>query len=284
VIDAASERCFVGTRKRRAGSLFVVLPLWLAMFAAGCDAALPGKPNPKDRPVPPDRVLAFEALFSQNCAGCHGEMGKSGPAPSLNDPLFRAMVTEDDLQMVLYQGRPGTPMTSFAQGHGGMLTTAQIQVLICEIKGVRYRIDEKIENGKTTTEIVADKDGGAPFWGTVDPDRSLPTYEVPDSAGNAVEGARVFEFACATCHGRQGEGIEREGKVRNKIHDRAFLALVSNKALRRIIITGRPDLQMPDFRQKKGRPDDFKPLTAAQIADLGALLASWRDEKPVPAR
>ncbi len=72
---------------------------WLAratacalLFVVGCDARLPGKPDPKDRPVPPEKTLAFAALYGRNCAGCHGANGTLGPAPPLNDPVFRSIV------------------------------------------------------------------------------------------------------------------------------------------------------------------------------------------------
>ena len=61
------------------------------------------------------------------------------------------------------------------------------------------------------------------------------------------------------------------------IHDAAFLALISDQALRRYAITGRPDLGMPSFSETSGRDDDFQSLTAAEIDDLVALLASWRE-------
>ena len=64
------------------------------------------------------------------------------------------------------------------------------------------------------------------------------------------------------------------------INDRAFLALISDQALRRIIITGRHDLGMPNYAQTDGRPDDFKPLTSEEIDELVALLASWRRDSP----
>jgi hypothetical protein len=35
---------------------------------------------------------------------------------------------------------------------------------------------------------------------------------------------------------------------------------------------------MPDFAGKDGRPDDFKPLTSAEVADLVALLSGWRTD------
>jgi cytochrome c oxidase cbb3-type subunit 3/ubiquinol-cytochrome c reductase cytochrome c subunit len=60
------------------------------------------------------------------------------------------------------------------------------------------------------------------------------------------------------------------------INDRAFLALISDQALRRIIITGRPDLGMPNYAESAGRPKGYKPLTSGEIADVVALLAYWR--------
>jgi hypothetical protein len=73
-----------------------------------------------------------------------------------------------------------------------------------------------------------------------------------------------------------GEGVERDGRVRRKINDPAFLALISDQELRRYAITGRPDLGMPPYDGKAGRPADFEPLTSEEIDGLVALLAYWR--------
>jgi cytochrome c oxidase cbb3-type subunit III len=263
----------------------------ISLLAAGCD--LPGKPDPKDRPLPAEKVLVFEALYTRNCAACHGKDGKQGPAPPLNDPLFRAIVPVTDLEMVLSAGRTGTPMPPFAHREGGPLSAAQVQVLVHEIKGVAYRIVEKKATGlskaegllKVEVEIVADAKGVAPRWGAVSPaTASVPSYSLPQTKGNEEQGAKLFARACASCHGPNGEGFLKDDKRLNKINDPAFLALISDQALRRIIITGRPDLKMPDYSQKTNRPDDFQPLTSAEIADLGALLSSWRQGKSSPTK
>ena len=128
---------------------------WPRIFPDGT-----GKPNPKDRPIPPDKILSFDALFSRQCAGCHGADGKLGPAPPLNDPLFRAIVPAAALEKALQEGRAETPMTAFAHKNGGTLTQAQIQVLVHEIKGTRYRKDD--EGGKI--QIFTDKQGVPPKW------------------------------------------------------------------------------------------------------------------------
>jgi cytochrome c oxidase cbb3-type subunit 3 len=238
---------------RRKGA-WLVLTL-LAALAAGC--VLPGQPNPADRPVPADQVTDFGTLYSTRCSGCHGADGKLGPAPPLNDALFLAIVPDAELLRVITEGRAVTPaqrspMPAFAASHGGPLTDAQVKVLA---------------------------DGIKTHWGLpASAAESLPPYlgSAGTGSGNAKAGARVFARACAGCHGKEGEGVERDGGFRRTIHDPAFLALISNQALRRTIITGRPDLGMPPYDGKEDRPPDYRPLTSAEIGDLVSLLASWR--------
>ncbi len=126
------------TEKATKRSFVLLAPCLVLCWLIGCD--LPGRPNPADCPVPPDQSLKFAVLYGQNCAGCHGSEGKLGPAPSLNDPLFRAIVPESELQGVITKGRKKSLMPAFAKANGGVLTEAQIQVLVMEIKGISYKI------------------------------------------------------------------------------------------------------------------------------------------------
>ena len=230
----------------------------LVVLSGGCD--LPGKPREADRPVPADQVNGFEALYGARCAGCHGADGKLGPAPPLNDPVFLAIVPDAELRHVITEGRAVTAaqssaMPAFARAGGGPLTDAQVEVLA---EGIKKR------------------------WGPAASGEAAPPYHSPAGtrSGNLDEGARVFEHACAGCHGRQGQGGEHGGRPVGAINEPAFLALISDKVLRRIAITGRPDLGMPAYDGTAGRPADFHPLTSAQIDDLVALLASWRQGGP----
>jgi cytochrome c oxidase cbb3-type subunit 3/ubiquinol-cytochrome c reductase cytochrome c subunit len=229
----------------------------LVVLTCGCD--FPGKPREADRPVPADQVTGFDALYGARCAGCHGADGKLGPAPPLNDPLFLAVVPDAELLHVVSEGRAvsaaqRSPMPAFARTGGGALTDAQVQVLA---EGIKKR------------------------WGPAASGDAKPPYlsSAGTKGGDRDEGARVFARACAGCHGRQGEGGEHGGRPVGTINDPAFLALISDKALRRTAITGRPDLGMPAYDGPAGRPADFRPLTSAQIDDLVALLASWRSDQ-----
>jgi mono/diheme cytochrome c family protein len=231
-----------------------LLPL-LAALAAGCD--LPGQPTPADRPVPADQIADFDVLYKMHCAGCHGADGKLGPAPPLNDPIFLAIVPDAELLRVIREGRtvtPGqkSPMPAFAQDRGGPLTGAQVKVLA---EGIKKR------------------------WGpTTSPSGSLPAYIGSAVAkGENKDDTRVFARACAGCHGSKGQGHKDGHPLRGgAISNQAFLALISDQVLRRIIITGRPDLGMPAYDGEDGRSSGFRALTSAEIDDLVALLRNWR--------
>ncbi len=255
-----------------------LLPL-LASLAAGCD--LPGRPNPADSPVPADKVLEFSVLFRENCSGCHGADGKLGAAPPLNDAIFRAIVSEPELESTIIHGRKGTLMPAFAMENGGMLTEPQIQVLVKQIKGIPYKIVEKQKGGMAT--VVPDAGGISPMWGTPEkPPNNVPSYSAsstgPDGA-DEKKGAAVFARACAMCHGSHGQGVEHGNETVNTINDAVFLALISNQALRRYAITGRQDLGMPAYAAARPGSAEFVPLSDQEVTDLVALLASWRGTK-----
>jgi mono/diheme cytochrome c family protein len=96
--------------------------------------------------------------------------------------------------------------------------------------------------------------------------------------GDKDRGAKVFAQACAGCHGPTGAGTPDQAGA---INDPAFLALISDQALRRYVITGRPDLGMPSYNEKTQRDAGFQPMTSRDIADVVALLGHWRKSENV---
>jgi len=216
----------------------------LSLLLAGC-----GKPNPADRPLRPEQVTDFAVLYGQHCAGCHGADGKLGPAPPLNDPLFLAIVPDDVVQGTIAGGRSGTPMPAFAPDRGGPLTDAQVTILA---QGIKKR------------------------WPAAKDQSAIPPYLAPAQPGDVTRGGLIFGRACGACHGFVGQGGKHGDQDVGAVNDHAFLALISDQALRRLIITGRPDLGMPSIAGAEGRPQGWKPLTSQEAADLVALLAYWR--------
>lgn len=194
-------------------------------------------------------MLDFGTLYTTHCAGCHGSDGTLGPAPPLNDPLFLQIVTDGDLEHVITEGRSGTPMPAFGIANGGPLTPAQVKAIIAGLKST---------------------------WSKPGGPADVPSYASSADKGNASQGVAVFARACAGCHGDKGQGGTFEKQTVGAVNNRAYLALTSDEVLRRFIITGRPDLGMPNFADHAGRAADFKPLTSQDVADLTALLVSWR--------
>jgi cytochrome c oxidase cbb3-type subunit 3 len=234
----------------RRGILLALLASWVA----GC--GFPGQPKDDDRYVPPRKEMTFQVLFQHNCIGCHGAQGELGPAPPLSDKLFLALIPDAELQRVIAGGRPGTLMPAFAEAEGGHLTAEQVKILA---------------------------DGMKPHWGAPEsaPSGAPPYLLVQPQpkgvvAGDTKEGLMVFARACASCHGDRGQGGRYGGKRVGAINDPDFLALISDQALRRYVITGRPDLGMPDYADPTGRPKGFTPLSSQEVTNVAALLASWR--------
>jgi mono/diheme cytochrome c family protein len=197
-------------------------------------------------PVVPSEVSDFGALYQQNCAGCHGAEGKGGAAIALANPVYLAIARETILRRTTTSGIPGTSMPAFAQSAGGMLTAKQIDVIVT---GIRERWAEP------------DVFHGA------DP----PPY-VSSEPGDSVRGSKVYATYCSSCHGAKGRG----GQKATSIVEGSFLALMNDQELRTIVITGRPELGAPDWRDNiPGRP-----MSTQDISDVVAWLASQRPKFP----
>jgi mono/diheme cytochrome c family protein len=168
-------------------------------------------------------------------------------------------------------------MPAFSLSEGSRLSPAQAEVW-AQVKEETPAAPR--QQGRLTPAQVGVLAGGMKKrWGPpASPSGSVPPYLAParTNSGKNDEGARVFARACAGCHGPEGEGVERDGRLRRKINDPAFLALISDQELRRYAITGRPDLGMPPYDGAAGRPPDFRPLTSGEIDSLVALLARRR--------
>jgi cytochrome c oxidase cbb3-type subunit 3 len=229
---------------RRIRTLSAPVVLSLVMLAA-CTPP-DGEPQANSERVAPSQVLDFNTLYAQNCAGCHGTQGRGGATIALANPVYLAIVDETTMHNIVANGVRGTSMPAFAQSAGGMLTERQIEVIT---SGIFSRWGHK--------QVL---EGADP-----------PSYAAT-TAGNVDHGQLEFGTYCASCHGSEGVGTFKGSAITND----SFLALVSDQGLRTIVITGRPELGAPDWRGNvPGRP-----MTAQEITDVVAWLASRRAENP----
>ena len=95
------------------------------------------------------------------------------------------------------------------------------------------------------------------------------------TVGRLHRGAEAYALFCARCHGPGGAG----GSEAGSIVDAAYLGLVSDQALRTAVIVGRKDLGMPDWRDAEQLSTPVRPMSAAEVRDVVAWIASHRPPK-----
>jgi mono/diheme cytochrome c family protein len=242
--------------------------LWLGILSLvllmGCNARLPGKPTEAERWRAPADVSDFSELYTQNCAGCHGNDGRLGAARPLNDPLYLSFVPDESLRQVISQGRPGTNMPPFSEQAGGMLTDRQIALLISGMRA-SWSKPEAFKGVEipaySTSETVTDK-------------ASDGSIVKASTSGDAPSGARAYQTYCARCHSSNGAG----GSA-GSIVDPNFLNLVSDQGLRTTVVVGRSDLGKPDWRSNVAG----HPMSPQEIDAVVAWLASQRQTSSATA-
>lgn len=194
---------------------------------------LPGRPDDADAATP----VRFDTLYAANCAGCHGANGRNGASLSLNNPAYLAMETDSALREVTANGVRGTLMPAFSRRAGGSLADSDVDAIVTGIRAAW---------GKNA---IAD---APPKAGTLH--------------GDSSAGAQAYATFCAGCHGATGAGGPHGGSV----VDPSYLALVSDRWLRTVIVVGRPELGMPAGQA----------MTDRQVADVVAWLAAQRTPFP----
>jgi mono/diheme cytochrome c family protein len=102
-------------------------------------------------------IAEGEDLYNHYCIGCHGENGKDGWAPMLNNPEFLAAATDGFLQATIARGRSNTAMWSFGRGAGGVaeLSGEQINNIVAFIGTWRERVGALAESSHLSRESEA---------------------------------------------------------------------------------------------------------------------------------
>jgi len=216
-----------------------------AVLLSGCGTPH-GQPQGSAEVLAPNEVLEFGALYSANCAGCHGESGRGGAAIALANPVYLGIADDRSIRNVIANGVRGTSMPAFAESAGGLLTNQQIDVITQQIRARWSR-----------SGVL---DGANP-----------PGYAAK-SAGDSQRGQAAYKTYCESCHGPDGGGGPKGSGITND----SFLALMSDQGLRTIVVAGRPELGAPDWRGNvRG-----KPMSEQEVTDVVAWLASHRVEVP----
>ena len=234
-------------------SLRLLVACGAILAITGCKAA-PGKPGPDSEALRPEQVNDFAALYSQNCAGCHGTNGKNGAAIALANPVYLAIAGTSNTERITANGVPKTMMPPFAKSKGGTLTDRQITILT----------EGMLQNWSRPDALAA---------------QTAPAY-ASTASGNPAQGEKAFATFCARCHGADGTGGPAgNGVVTGSLIDPAYLALISDQGLRSFILAGQTEQGPHDWRSYLLAPN-ARPMTDQEITDTVAWLASRRIATP----
>lgn len=229
-----------------AGALAVMI-----LGATGCQRLIDGPKDMNAEEKNPQDVLDFHALYSTNCAACHGVEGKNGPSIGMDNPLYYGIASDAVIKSYVANGGPGPMMPGFAASSGGLLTNDQVNVIVTGLRA-KWAKPAMLKN------------------------MTLPPYAA-SQPGDPVHGAQVYAQACANCHGAAGaNGIVAKPGKGGSITDPTYLALISDQGLRTVTIVGRPDIGQPNFMHDvPGRA-----LSDTEITDVVAWLSAHRTATP----
>ena len=171
---------------------------------------------------------------------------QGGAAIALANPVYLAIADEESMRRSITNGVSGTAMPAFAESAGGLLTDKQIDVIV---QGIRSR---------WSRPGILDR-------------VNAPSY-IAKTAGDPQRGEAAYKTYCESCHGLDGGGGPKGSAITND----SFLALMSDQALRTIVIAGRPELGAPDWRGNVAG----KPMSDREVTDVVAWLASQRAQVP----
>jgi mono/diheme cytochrome c family protein len=162
-------------------------------------------------------------------------------------------VDDNTLRNIISNGLPGTQMPAWARSAGGMLTDQQINAIIAGMR--KEWAQPNAFAGATPPPLVQNQTG-------------------QNQAGDAQRGQQTYQTRCAGCH---------QGSPRQQIISPVYLSLVSDQALRSIIIAGRPDIGQPDWQHDNPNGAAGQPLSGQNVSDIVTYLHSLRDPAAVSA-
>lgn len=181
-------------------------------------------------------------LFGAFCAGCHGRDGLGLRAvgvatfPSVANPDFLAVAPDTLVAETIRRGRPGRRMRAWGDPATG-LRDQDVPLLVAHLRQLA---------------------------GTPAPADTRPARWV---AGDAADGARLFERTCSGCHGAKGEGLDAPA-----LNNPVLLAAATDTYFTETIARGRRGTAMVAFAQ----PSPTHPtLTAAEIESIVTFIRSW---------
>jgi mono/diheme cytochrome c family protein len=205
--------------------------------------------------LPKDRVKAMrfgarefandgESIFTAVCSSCHGADGAGRrfagltPNPSIANPDFLGLASDDFLMQTIRSGRPGRPMLPWGERENGF-NNDELRSIVAYIRQLGGNI-----------QPVADPK--PQIWAT----------------GYVHLGEALFVANCAGCHGKAGFGGDGPA-----LNNKNFLAAATDTYLVGTITNGRRGTVMQGF----ANPSPIRRvLTQAEIEAIVVYIRSLK--------
>jgi mono/diheme cytochrome c family protein/rhodanese-related sulfurtransferase len=130
-------------------------------------------------------------IYARECQKCHGDQATRMTAVHLANAQFLSVATDPFLRYAIANGRPGTPMESFA----GKLKADEIDDVVAYIRGFATQTQIATLPAPTGKEpLVINPKGKDPVWKNLrqDPDTKTPRFVSVDEVNKAMsEGKKM---------------------------------------------------------------------------------------------
>jgi len=214
-------------------------------------------------------------VFATACVACHGPagLGVAGLGRNLVDSDFVANLSDAEFATFIAIGRPfAQPVAMPPKGGHDELTRADLEDVVTYVRGLQdpRRMPEL---PAMTTLVVAPPS-------EADQARALEAAGGDaDLAFFIASGTKLFGATCSACHGKDGGGIQGNGKA---LKNNAFIQGLDDDGLYKFLMKGRgpsdpgntTGISMP---AKGGNP-------ALSEDDLLDIVAYLRTLQPKPAK
>ncbi len=207
-------------------------------------------------PPPFDEVRGAQAdfrlgqtVFGYDCAGCHGLDGQGTViAPSLVNPEFLFVASDQFLYETITRGRANTAMPAFAEYDASTVAGLLKWIRRSQPSPSAHRINKMTQTVREVLHV----------------DR-LDAYR---ATGSPVYGRVLYESMCLGCHGPKGYG-----GLGSAIANRDFLRSASDGFIAGSILLGRGDRAMRPFG-----PGGLANIRAREVGDLIVYLRDVAQE------
>lgn len=262
VLGPAGWMAYTGWRERENAR---VAAIWASQAYERLIAA------PAASPIPESDAIRGRELFSTVCAACHGVKGTGaqGLGKNLVESDFVASQTDGDLRQFLMTGRPNAqPVAMPPKGGRDDLTDDDLQHLVLYVRGLQD--PRRMPQLPALVEAPPTEEQKNAALKAAGGDAELASY--------IANGDKLFHSTCVACHGKNGAGIQGNGKA---LVNNAFVQSLDEDGLLAFVKQGRSPsdpknttgIQMPP---KGGNPA----LSDDDVLDIISFLRTLQPAKP----